>query len=142
VLGNQLVSNQCSGEVENLQTSLQNQEEVYKKELEDFIKLYESYSGDSGGEGGSRKMSAESGGTGNKLQRKVTLKGDASQTEVDSIFDDMVVRKADREWTTETYYCTKRGQIKGIFRLKGHVLTFDPLKCIENESVVIFESQQ
>lgn len=40
----------------------------------------------------------------------------------------------------ETYYCTDRGKVKGILTLTEHLILFDPIKCLENESYVIFAS--
>jgi ferritin-like protein len=60
------------------------------------------------------------------------LKGNPSEKEVKHLIKEMI-KNENNTVTTEVYYCTKRGNVKGLFKIKESVIIFDPLLCFEND---------
>ena len=40
-------------------------------------------------------------------------------------------------YLADAYYCTEFGQVKGIITLTEHLVIFNPIKCEENERILI-----
>ncbi len=54
-------------------------------------------------------------------------------TECDKIQLSYFVHNQSDKTTTEAYYCTKNGKVKGNLTLTEHLILFDPIKCQEND---------
>lgn len=53
-----------------------------------------------------------------------------------------IIKKDSDMITTEVYYCTKKGNVKGLLKLKDNLITFDPLKCLENNEFLKLDEFQ
>ena len=69
------------------------------------------------------------------------------QLEEDKLGDDVIVQdffQCDKDgvFRTESYYCTKIGQVKGILALHEHYMKFLPIECPENEYLVSLDPKK
>lgn len=57
-------------------------------------------------------------------------------TECDKIQLSYFIHYQSDKTSTEAYYCTKNGKVRGNLTLTEHLIIFDPAKCPENASFV------
>jgi hypothetical protein len=61
---------------------------------------------------------------------------EAREEEETIVVSDYITYNKDQVLTSDAFYCTRFGQVRGTLSLMDKYLQFDPIECPDNESLV------